>query len=382
MKDVNMVNIGQNIKQVEGYKAFIPEKFPPSSLSFLQSSELITLLSQTDLAVGKLDGITKLLPDIDFFIFMYVKKEAAFSSQIEGTKAKLTDALQAEVEKSLDLPADVDDIVHYIQAMNEGLQQLEQIPLSLRLIKEVHKVLLTKARSSQYAAPGEFRTDQNWIDGTSPFDARFVPPPANIVLSALGELELFFHGNNLPNLIKAALLHAQFETIHPFRDGNGRVGRLLVTFYLCQQKILERPVLYLSEFLKRHRNTYFDRLDGYRAGNVDAWIEFFLRGILSVATEAISVSNKIVILREKNLEQIAELGKKTSPGAMLLLKELYKTPIVNARRVQEVTGFSRQGVYNLTQRFVDIGILSLRDEKKYGRSFVYANYLNLFDKDG
>jgi Fic family protein len=377
-----MITIGQNIKQIEGYTAFVPDEFPPRDRSFFQNPSLITLLSEADLAVGKLDGITKLLPDIDFFIFMYVKKEAAYSSQIEGTKAKLTDALQAEVEKLPDLPPDVDDILHYIQAMNEGLRQLESIPLSLRLIKEVHKVLLTQARGSHYAAPGEFRQDQNWIDGTSPFDARFVPPPAHLIHAAVGDIEKFFHeDHSLPNLIKAGLLHAQFETIHPFRDGNGRVGRLLVTFYLCQQKILERPVLYLSEFLKRNRTTYFDRLDRYRDGHITEWLEFFLRGVLVVASQAIAVSNKIVILHERDVEKIATLGKKTSTGAMTLLKELYKSPIVNARRIREVTGLSRQGVYNLTQKFITMEILSPRDEKQYGKSFVYTDYLKLFDTE-
>lgn len=380
--DVNMMKIGQYTKQIEGYKAYIPEKFPPGDLSFLLNPDLMKLLSDADLAVGKLDGITKLLPDIGFFIFMYVKKEAAYSSQIEGTKAKLTDALQAEIEKWPELPSDVDDILHYINAMNEGLVQLEKIPLSLRLIKEVHRVLLTEARSSQYPNPGQFRSDQNWIDGTSPFDARFVPPPASFINQAMGDIENYFYeSKNIPSLVKAGLLHAQFETVHPFRDGNGRVGRLLVTFYLCQQRILERPVLYLSEFFKKHRKTYFDRLNGYRDGDIVSWLEFFLKGVSEVASEAVDVTHKIVLLREEDLQKIASLGKKTSIGALTLLKELYKSPIVNARRIQEVTGFSRQGAYNLAEKFVEIDILSLRDDKKYGRSFVYLDYLKLFDRE-
>ncbi len=199
-----MAVIGKNIKQIEGYKSFIPEKFPPADLSLLQNIQLIKLLSEADRLVGKLDGITKLLPDIDFFIFMYVKKEAAYSSQIEGTRAKLTDALQAEVERIPDLPSDVDDILHYISAMNSGLSQLERIPLSLRLIREVHKVLMTEARISQNPRPGEFRQDQNWIDGTSPFDARFVPPPPNLISQAMGDVENFFHNDSdLPTLLRA-----------------------------------------------------------------------------------------------------------------------------------------------------------------------------------
>lgn len=377
-----MVSIGKNIKQIEGYTAFMPGPFPPKDLDVLQDIRLITLLSVADRLVGKLDGITKLLPDIDFFIFMYVKKEAAYSSQIEGTRAKLTDALQAEIERIPELPSDVDDILHYIQAMNKGLLQVEKIPLSLRLVKEVHKVLMTEARSSQSPLPGEFRQDQNWIDGTSPFDARFVPPPPHVINGAMGNIEDFFREQgNIPVLIKAGLIHAQFETVHPFRDGNGRAGRLLMTFYLCQQKILERPVLYLSEFLKRNRKTYFDRLDRYRDGEVYNWLEFFLKGIIDVASEAITVSHKIVILRDRDMQKVSSLGKKTSTGAMSLLRELYKSPIVNVRRVAEVTGFSRQGAYNVTQRFIDLGILFAREEKAYGKNYVYLDYLKLFDKE-
>lgn len=375
-----MLKIGQLIKQPPGYKAFIPEKFPPADFSFLKNDHLIKLLSEADLSVGKLDGIAKLLPDINFFIFMYVKKEAAHSSQIEGTRARLTDALQAEVEKTADLPSDVDDILKYIKAMNTGLEKLEKIPLSLRLIKEVHKIMLAEGRSSQYPLPGEFRVDQNWINGTSPFDARFVPPPPDKILTTMGDLERFLHHyQEIPSLIKAGLIHAQFETIHPFRDGNGRVGRLLITFYLCQQKIFEKPVLYLSEFLKRHRDTYFTRLDGYRRGEVFDWLEFFLKGVSTVAQEAIGLSNKIILLREKDLYKISSFGKKTSTAAVALLKNLYKTPIVNIGKVQEITSFSRQGSYNLIQKFIKAGILRPRDERKYGKNFVYKDYLNLFE---
>lgn len=376
-----MTKIGQYKKQLEGYKAFIPEKFPPSDFSFLKNEKLINLISEANLKTGKIDGITKLLPDIDFFIFMYVKKEATHSSQIEGTRARLTDALQAEIEKTSNLPSDVDDILHYIKAMNDGLKKLEKIPLSLRLIKEVHRILLAGARSSQYPLPGEFRKDQNWIDGTSPFDARFVPTPPQYVAEAMGDVEKFFYSQKeIPILIKAGLIHAQFETIHPFRDGNGRVGRLLVTFYLCQQKVLERPVLYLSEFLRRNRDTYFSRLDNYRKGEVAEWLLFFLKGIATVADEAITLSNKIVDLRERDTQKVASFGKKTSEGAVKLLKTLYKLPIVNVRKIQEATNFSRQGAYNLIERFLKTKILYPREERKYGKTYFYKDYLELFER--
>jgi len=374
-----MATIGKYVQQKAGYKAFIPEKFPPVEI-FLNDPKIVKLLANANLQLGKLDGLTKLLPDINFFIFMYINKEAAYSSQVEGTRAKLTDALQAEVVRTPDLPKDVDDILHYIKAMNEGLKRLDKLPLSLRLIKEVHATLLTKARSSTNPHPGEFRRSQNWIMGTSPADARFVPPPPEFVMEALSDLEKFFYSHeDLPILIKAGLIHSQFETIHPFLDGNGRTGRLLITFYLCQQKILERPVLYLSEHFKKHRDVYFSMLDEYRNGNIVSWLDFFLKGIVRVAEEAIETSNKVIELREKDLQKVSGLGR-ASKNAIVLLKNLYKIPIINVRKVEEVSNLSREAANHLVDRLVKLGILVLKDKgKKYGRLFVYKEYLSLFE---
>ena len=373
-----VTTIGRNIQQKGGFKAFIPEQFPSKGLKF-NESKIIKLLSEANLLLGKLDGIAKLLPDIDFFIFMYIKKESAYSSQIEGTKAKLTDALLAEVERTPDLPNDVDDILHYIDAMNKGLRRLDKLPLSLRLIKEIHQVLLTKARISTHLYPGEFRKVQNWIMGTNPADARFVPPPPEYVVSAMGDLEKFFYSHkDIPILIKVALIHSQFETIHPFVDGNGRTGRLLITFYLCQQKALARPVLYLSEYFKKHREFYFSMLDEYRKGNVAGWLEFFLKGVVNVAGEAIRTSDKIIDLREKDLHKVSSLGR-ASKNAIVLLKHLYTLPIINVRKIQEFTGLSREAANRLLRRFVSLGLLHPKEKgKKYGRIFVYKEYLNLF----
>jgi len=304
-----MVQIGKYVKQKGDYSAFIPDKFPPKDSTY-NEPKIIKPLANANLFLGRLDGLTKLLPDIDFFIFMYINKEAAYSSQVEGTKANLTDALQAKVERIPELPDDVDDILHYIQAMNQGLERLKNFPLSLRLIKEVHATLLTAARSSTSPRPGEFRKGQNWVMGTNLNDARFVPPPPQYVPPAMGELEKFFYSHkNIPTLIKAALIHSQFETIHPFLDGNGRTGRLLITFYLCHQNLLERPVLYLSEYLKKHRNKYFSLLDGYRKGNISEWLEFFLKGVIQICEKAIETSNRIIDLREKNLQKMSSMGK-------------------------------------------------------------------------
>ncbi len=375
-----MITIGRYIKQKGNYKAFIPEKFPPKGLVF-HDPKIIKLLSDANLLLGKLDGIAKLLPDIDFFIFMYIKKESTYSSQIEGTKARLTDALQAEVEKTPGLPDDVDDILHYINAMNDGLRRLEKFPLSLRLIKEVHQVLLTKARASSFPYPGEFRKVQNWIMGTNPADAHFVPPPPEYVMHAMSDLEKFFYSyEDIPILIKVALIHSQFETIHPFVDGNGRTGRLLITFYLCQQKILERPVLYLSEHFKKHQELYFSMLDEYRKGNISSWLKFFLKGVVTVAKEAIETSDRIIDLREKDMQKVSSLGR-ASKNAIVLLKNLYKLPIINVRKIQEVTNLSREASNRLVKRFIRLGLLHPKEKgKKYGRIFVYKEYLNLFEK--
>jgi Fic family protein len=373
------VNIGKYIRQIEGYKAFIPEKFPPKNFSF-QGERLIQLLSTSSLLLGKLDGLTRLIPDIDFFIFMYIKKEAALSSQIEGTKARLIDALHAEIERAPELPPDVDEILHYIEAMNIGLNELKNIPLSLRLIKKIHQVLLTEARSTFFPYPGEFRKTQNWIMGTNPNNARFVPPPPDHVTLAMADLEKFFYSyRNIPLLIKIGLIHAQFETIHPFIDGNGRTGRLLITLYLCQEKLLERPVLYLSEYLKKNRDLYFAMLDEYRKGNIFLWLEFFLEGVGKVAEEAIDTSNKIIDLGEKDQQKIMKLGK-GSKNAMILLKNMYKLPIINVKKVEEFTGLSREGANRLVKKFVELNLLVPKEkDKKYGRIFIYKEYLGLFE---
>ncbi|EKD76162.1 MAG: Filamentation induced by cAMP protein Fic [uncultured bacterium] len=315
---------------------------------------------------------------------MYVRKEAALSSEIEGTKATMSDSIRAEIEMTKDIPEDVDRILHYIKAMNYGLKRLETLPLSLRLIREVHKTLLQGTGDAPGKTPGEFRRSQNWIGGASPQTASFVPPPASEINQALYDLEKFMHDtSDLSPLIKTALLHAQFETIHPFLDGNGRTGRLLVTFYLCQQGILERPTLYLSEFFKRHRRLYFDLLEGYHNRNeIVPWVNFFLEGIADVAAKAVDTSKKINDLRETDMAKIHALGGRRSKTGMAVLRNLYKLPIVNVGKVAEWAGLSRQGANTLTAELVKIGILEQRNRKTtYGRDFEYRNYLRLFTKE-
>lgn len=374
------MKIGNFVQQSGDFKAFVPEKFPPfRSVDLPPRAEKIH--TKASFMLGKLDGITNLLPDLDFFIFMYIRKEATLSSQIEGTKATMIDAIEAETELTADLPSDVSDILHYINAMNHGLKQLEKIPLSLRLIKEVHKVLLSKARTEHFADPGNFRTSQNWIGGGSPATARFVPPPPQEITRAMGDIEMFMHEDGeMSPLIKAALIHAQFETIHPFLDGNGRTGRLLITFWLCQQGILERPVLYLSEFFKRNREVYFDLLHGYHTkSEVEPWVEFFLEGVANVAEKAVATSKSINALREEDMSKVSSLGGKRVKLAMSLLRNLYSLPIVDAKKVQQWTGLSRPSANAMVKEFIRLGILEQTDkEKTYRRRFEYKRYLSLF----
>ncbi|OGZ45573.1 MAG: hypothetical protein A3C84_04820 [Candidatus Ryanbacteria bacterium RIFCSPHIGHO2_02_FULL_48_12] len=377
------MKLGDFTQQPQGFKAFIPVKFPPTeNIGFTPQTD--QLHARASFLLGKLDGITQLLPDLGFFIFMYVRKEAALSSEIEGTQATMSDAIRAEVEITKELPKDVDRILHYIEAMNQGLSRLESLPLSLRLVREVHKTLLEGTGDAHGKTPGEFRKTQNWIGGASPATARFVPPPVDEMHRVLDDFEKFLHAENeMPPLIKTALMHAQFETIHPFLDGNGRVGRLLVTFYLCQQGILEKPVLYLSEFFKKNREAYFDMLERYHnKGEVVPWVNFFLEGVATVAERAIETSRSINRLREEDIAKIHTLGGSRSKTGMVVLKNLYRLPIVNVRKIEEWAGLSRPSANALVQKLVEVGILEQRDRRTtYGRDFEYKKYLRLFTKE-
>lgn len=361
------------------YKAYIPNPFPPKG-GFGFSENLIKQDARAQHLVSKLDGITQLLPDVDFFIFMYILKDASSSSQIEGTGATMIDAIEAKAEIGSDLPEDVDDIIHYIQALNNGIDALKSIPISIRLIKKLHQDLMEGARHTQNPYPGEFRHDQNWINGTSPRDAKFVPPPPHELLRAVGDWERFAHADdNLLPLTKAALLHAQFETIHPFRDGNGRTGRMLTTLYLREAGLLEKPVLFLSSFFKKHQQTYYDRLYGYGNGEVYDWVRFFLSGVAEIAEEAIETVHKITKLRERDILRIQGMDRRSSRSAIAVLPNLFALPIIDVSTIRKWTGFSRSGSQKLIERFVELGILYPRDvHKKYNRSYIYKDYVDIF----
>ena len=379
---MNIVEIGKLVVQSGGFRAFIPNPFPPED-GFAFSPAILKKDNEATRLLGKLDGITKLLPNADFFLLMYLRKDAASSSRIEGTSATMVDAIEADIRVREKLPQDVDDILHYIKALNYGMARVakDDFPMTLRLVRELHKELMYKARVTQYSDSGEFRKSQNWIGGTRPDNARFVPPPPAEMLVALGELEKFIHQqDDIPTVIKVGLIHAQFETIHAFLDGNGRTGRMLTTFYLWKEGYLEKPLLFLSSYFKRHQKIYYEKLAGYHNGLVSEWIDFFLDGVIEIANEAIDIVGKITVLREKDMAKIQTLGKRASESAVQVLPRLYGQPIINVATIQKWTGFTtRAGAQIVINRLIDRGILTPKDiDKKYGQSYVYKEYLDIF----
>jgi len=375
------LELGKFISQPQGFKAFTPNPFPPKG-SFDFDPKILKKNDEATRLLGKLDGITKLLPDADFFLLMYLRKDAASSSQIEGTMATMIDAIEAEAKIIENVPEDVDDILHYIKALNYGIKRMkgDNFPLALRFIKELHKELLDKARSTHFSDPGEFRKSQNWIGGTRPDNARFVPPPVEDMNRAISDLENFINKEDtVPVAIKAGLIHAQFETIHPFLDGNGRTGRMLITFYLWKEGFLEKPVLFLSAYFKKHQKIYYEKLFAYHNGGVEDWIDFFLDGVIEIANEAINIVGKITYLRQNDMGKVHTLGKRASESAMIVIPKLYAQPIVNNAIIQKWTGFTRAGAQRVIDRFIDIGILIPKDKNvTYGQSYVYKKYLDMF----
>lgn len=338
------------------------------------------LLSRADQAVGRLDGITQLVPNADLFIAMYVRREAVDSSKIEGTQSSLQDVLAFELDPATrDLPRDVEDVVNYVRAMNYGVERISTLPLSLRLIREIHAELLRGARGTD-KTPGEFRRTQNWIGaGNVPLDrATFVPPPVHEMGAALDNLEAFLHdAHSLPVLVHCALVHAQFETIHPFLDGNGRVGRLLIAFLLVHKGILHRPLLYLSAYLKRHRAEYYDRLMATRlAGDWEGWVRFFLHGVTETAQEATETAKNIVRMREQHHDLLRqhEIG---ANGARLL-DLLFQRPLVNVALVVEQLGVTHVTAGKLVDQLVRFGLLEEITGRKRDRVFRYTPYWKLF----
>lgn len=343
------------------------------------------LLSRADRALGRLDGSIQTLPHPDLFVYMYVRKEAVLSSQIEGTQSSLQDVLAAEAKiLAPDRPQDVDEVVNYVRAMNYGLRRLSELPVSVRLIREIHAHLLHGVRGS-HLTPGEVRTSQNWIGpgGCSLNEATFVPPPPHEVAQHLADLERFVHSETpLPILISIGLAHAQFETIHPFLDGNGRVGRLLITFLLCEQEILLKPVLYLSHYFKRHRQEYYDQLQSVRdRGTWEEWLTFFLRGIVEVSNQATETARRILTLRESHRQTITDGFGRAAGNGHRVLEHLYEHSIVSVNDVETLTGTTYQAANQLVSKFVESALLQEFTGQARNRKFVYRSYIDLFRED-
>ena len=373
---------GRYISQPGGYRAFIPEPLPPKPPIELRG-ELQGVLSEADRALGRLDGSVATLPYPDLFIAMYVRKEAVLSSQIEGTQSSLHDVLAAEAEIVRPGRAmDVDEVFNYVHAMRRGLRRLEELPLSIRLLRDIHAELLSGVRGHD-KTPGELRTTQNWIgpEGAPLSSASFVPPPPHKVADALSRLERFIHdGPPLPLLIKAGLVHSQFETIHPFLDGNGQLGRLLITFMLCEQGALQKPVLYLSYFFKQHRQEYYDRLQAVRdRGSWEEWLTFFLKGVEEVSLQAADTARKILLLREDHRRIITEHLGRSAANGMRVLESLYESPYVSVGAVQEIITTTYPAANNLVARLVEHGILHEVTGQKRNRLFLYRDYVELFE---
>ena len=374
---------GRYVRQPSGYYAFVPEDLPPQPPIEFDPS-LATLLSRADLAIGRLDGEIRNVPNPNFFVAMYVRREAVLSSQIEGTQSTLEDLLAVELEPRIaELSNDVDEIVNYVSAMNYGLERLASLPLSLRLIREIHRELLKGGRGAN-KLPGEFRRDQNFIVAAGSRnieDATFVPPPVDEMNRALGELEKYLHRpDDTPPLVHVGLAHAQFETIHPFMDGNGRVGRLLITFLLVHGGILHRPLLYLSLFLKRHRDEYYERLMAIRdQGDWEGWLRFFIQGVAETAEEATLKARSIVELREQQRTLSQERG--LSLNGVRLLDLLYMRPLVDVNLISKELGVSFATANKLVSQLEELDFLDEVTGRRRDRIFRFAPYLTLFEGD-
>jgi len=371
---------GRFIQQTTGYKAFIPAPLPPEP-PLEYSGALQTALSIADRNVGRLDALASILPNPDLFVAMYVRHEAVLSSQIEGTQSTLEDVLAYEADAQReDTPKDVEEVVNYVRAMNHGLERLAELPLSLRLLREIHAELMKGVRGGE-KSPGEFRTSQNWIGGrdTTLRNAAFIPPPPHELMASLGQLETFLHDarDSVPLLIRCGLAHAQFETIHPFLDGNGRVGRLHITLMLCEERALSRPLLYLSLFLKAHRSEYYDRLTAIRQqGHWEQWLLFFLRGVSTTALAATQTARDIIALRETHRAIVAKNAK-----ALTLLDHLFRNPTVSVNSVAKRMGCTFPTASRLVNDFAVHGWLVEMTGNFRNRLWRYQPYLELFHRE-
>ena len=360
----------------ERYETYVPHPLPPPDIDMAAIAEW---LEKANLAAGELNGVVENTPDPDIINYMYVRKEAVLSSQIEGTQSTLDDLLRYESGGAIKVPVnDVTEVSSYVAALNYGLKRIESgFPLSSRLIRETHKILMTNSRGKD-KTPDEFRTSQNWIGGTRPATAHFVPAPPDKVQELVSDLEKFMHlEDKIPLLVKAALIHQQFETIHPFLDGNGRAGRLLITIYLCERGFLKSPFLYLSLFFKQHRNLYYDKLDEVRkTGNWEDWLNFFLEGVATTAADAKNTLLKIKKLFDNDDLQVAAIGR-ARESASVILAEFKQKPLLTILEITNRTGLSKPTAISAVRHLIDLGIVKKVSEKKWRQIYAYEKYINL-----
>ncbi|MCB2191791.1 MAG: Fic family protein [Deltaproteobacteria bacterium] len=366
----------------ETVRAFVPAPLPPDPPIEL-TPELQEKFDKALLALGRLDAVSDHLPDAPLFLYTYVRKEAVLSSMIEGTQSSLSDLLLYELEQEPGVPLDdVREVSNYVAALYHGLDRLSQgFPLSLRLIKEMHQVLLTRGRGSNQT-PGEFRRSQNWIGGTRPGNAAFVPPPPDQVMECMGKLELFLHDQPKPTpvLLKAALAHVQFETIHPFLDGNGRLGRLMITLLLCEQKILRQPMLYLSLYFKAHRQYYYELLNTVRqTGDWELWLAFFAEAVATTASQAAETARQLHACSQIDQQKINDLGR-AAASALQVHRALMERPIATAGWLSEKIDMANSTVNRALSQLQKLGIVQEITKQKRNRVFSYAQYIRIMNQ--
>ncbi len=375
--DIKDFKSGKHIAQ-DGYKSFLPEKVNKEWI--VSSPEVSTLLEEATSKVSALNAYSQMIPDVDIFIRMHIVKEATTSSKIEGTQTHMEDAILRKAQVNPEHRNDWQEVHNYIRAMNFAIKELNKLPLSNRLLRETHRILMRGVRG-KYKAPGEFRRSQNWIGGASPKDAIFVPPHNKDVEELMSDLEKFLHNTdiNVPHLIRVAIAHYQFETIHPFLDGNGRLGRLLITLYLVSNSILRKPSLYLSDFFERNRQHYYDNLSVARTkSNLTQWIKFFLVGVIETADNSTKVFDAIIKLKEIiETKKISTLGKR-APLATKTLNYLYSKPVITVNDIIDELKISKPTANAIVKDFIRLKILKEQTGFKRNRIFVFEDYLNLF----
>ncbi len=372
------VQIGSGISR---YDCFVPEFLPLKEPNIQYDDKLIYLISEANRYIGRLDEVTDTLISPEYFVYMYARKEATLSSQIEGTQATFSDLIKAEAGLHDEIPNDVKEIENYVKAVNYGFDRIETLPLSLRFIREIHEILMKGVRGEN-KKPGEFRISQNWIGGYSISTASYVPPSTEYMNGLLDNLEKFIHEDDyIPVLVKMALIHSQFEMIHPFLDGNGRVGRLLMALYIASKDILHKPTLYLSKYFMENKTAYYECLfDIHAKGAYETWIKFIMQGIIATSKEAIDMARAISRLKENDIRKISTLGR-SSENALLIYECLFDKPTTTIDEIMEKLQVSNATAGRLAEKLIEIGILENINNKSRNKVFVYKEYMDIFSDD-